>query len=67
MNRDAIEGKWKQYRGKMKAQWDRLTGHRLDVIDGNRVEVTGNIQEGYGITRDAAEQQIKRFKDRKDD
>ena len=67
MNRDAIEGKWKQYRGKMKAQWGRLTGHRLDVIDGNRVEVTGNIQEGYGITRDAAEQQIKRFKDRKDD
>jgi uncharacterized protein YjbJ (UPF0337 family) len=61
MNRDTIEGSWKQFTGKMKAQWGRLTGHQLEVIDGKAVEVSGNIQEGYGITRDAAEQQIERF------
>jgi uncharacterized protein YjbJ (UPF0337 family) len=45
----------------VKAQWGNLTGHYLEAINAKRVEVSGNIQEGYGITRDAAEQQIERF------
>jgi uncharacterized protein YjbJ (UPF0337 family) len=65
MNRDTIEGGWKQFTGKLKTQWGRLTGHQLDVIDGNRIEVSGNIQEGYGIIRDAAEQQIERLNEHK--
>ena len=64
MNRDTIEGNWKQFAGKVKAQWGKLTGRQLEVIDGKRVEVSGKIQQGYGITRDATEQQIERFKER---
>jgi uncharacterized protein YjbJ (UPF0337 family) len=64
MNRDTVEGSWKQLKGKVKARWGKLTGSHLEVIDGKRVELSGKVQEGYGITKDAAEQQIERLEKR---
>ncbi|MCW8903819.1 CsbD family protein [Sedimenticola sp.] len=61
MNRDTIEGSGKQFTGKVKAQWGKLTNHQLDVIDRKCVDVSGKVQEDYGITRDATEQQIEHF------
>jgi uncharacterized protein YjbJ (UPF0337 family) len=61
LNRDIVAGNWKQFKGRVKARWGKLTGGDLDVIDGKRVELSGKIQEGYGVTKDAAEQQTKRF------
>lgn len=61
MNRDIIEGNWKEFKGKVKAQWGKLTDDRLDVIDGKRDQLTGEIQEAYGISKDEAEKQVKDF------
>jgi len=61
MNLDIVEGNWKQIKGKVKAQWGRLTDDQLDVIAGKRIELAGKIQEVYGITKDEAEEQIKKF------
>ena len=67
MNWDIVEGNWKQFKGKAKAQWGKLTDDQLDVIAGKRVELAGRIQESYGITKDEAEEQIKRFEQRNKD
>ena len=61
MNWDIVEGNWKQFRGKIKTQWGKLTDDELDVIAGKRLELSGKIQESYGISADEAEAQIKRF------
>jgi uncharacterized protein YjbJ (UPF0337 family) len=63
MNWDTIEGNWKQFAGKVKAQWGKLTDDDLDVIAGKRDELAGRIQSAYGVTKDEAEEQIKRFQD----
>jgi uncharacterized protein YjbJ (UPF0337 family) len=63
MNWDIVEGNWKQVKGKVKARWGKLTDDHLDVIAGKRVELAGKIQEAYGVTKDEAEQQIKRFEE----
>jgi len=63
MNWDIVEGDWKQFKGKVKAQWGKLTDDQLDVIAGKRVELAGKVQESYGITKDGAEKQIKRFEE----
>ena len=60
---DAVEGNWKQFKGKVKAQWDKLTDDHLDVIAGNRDQLAGKIQKTYGVTKDETEQQIKRFEE----
>ncbi len=58
MNKDTIEGNWKQLSGKVKAQWGKLTNDDLDVIDGRTTELAGKIQERYGIEREEAERQV---------
>lgn len=59
MNEDTIQGNWKQFKGKIKEQWGRLTDDDLDVIAGKRDQLLGKIQERHGIAKDAAEQQLK--------
>ena len=61
MNWDRIEGNWKQFSGKVRQQWGKLTDDDLDRIGGHREELAGRIQEVYGISKDEAEQQIERF------
>ena len=61
MNWDRIEGNWKQFSGKVRQQWGKLTDDDLDVIDGRREELAGRIQEVYGVSKDEAEKQIERF------
>lgn len=66
MNWDIIEGHWKEFKGKAKEQWGKLTEDRLDVIGGKREQLKGEIQSAYGISKDEAEKQIKDFENKKD-
>jgi len=61
MNRDIIEGNWKQLKGKLKEQWGKLTDDDIDVIEGKREMLAGKIQERYGITKDEAEKHVKEW------
>jgi uncharacterized protein YjbJ (UPF0337 family) len=67
MNEDRVEGNWKQFKGKVKEQWGRLTDDDLDVIAGQRDQLSGKIQERHGVARDEAERQIKDFETRNPD
>lgn len=59
MNEDTIQGNWKQFKGKVKEQWGKLTDDDLNVIAGKRDQLLGKIQERHGIAKDAADQQLK--------
>ena len=61
MNWDRVEGNWKQFKGKVKEQWGRLTDDDLDVIAGKKDQLAGKLQESYGISKDEAEKQIDRW------
>jgi len=61
MNRDIIEGNWKQIRGKVKARWGRLTDNELEVIDGDYEALCGRIQRAYGWLRDQAQRDPDRL------
>ena len=58
MNKDTVEGNWKQFKGKVKEQWGKLTDDDFDVIAGQRDQLLGRIQERHGISRDEAEKQV---------
>jgi len=63
MNKDTIEGNWKELKGKVKEQWGKLTDDRLDEVAGKREQLVGEIQQAYGVTRDEADKQIKDFEE----
>ncbi|HEY5981940.1 MAG TPA: CsbD family protein [Anaerolineales bacterium] len=60
MNKDVLEGKWKQMRGEAKAWWGKLTDDDLDRAAGKLDVLTGLLQEKYGYTRERAADEIDR-------
>jgi len=61
MNRDQIEGKWKQLKGKAQEKWGKLTDDDLDVIEGNRDQLEGKLQERYGYTKEEARRAVEEW------
>jgi uncharacterized protein YjbJ (UPF0337 family) len=61
MNQDIIQGKWKQLKGSIKAQWGKLTDDDLDRLEGNQHYLSGKLQERYGWAKDKADEEVKRF------
>ena len=52
MDWNRIEGNWKQFSGRVKEKWGKLTDADFDVINGRREQLEGKIQERYGVARD---------------
>ena len=61
MNKDVLQGMWKQIRGEVKKQWGNLTNDDLDKIDGQREKFVGVLQERYGWARAKAEAELDDF------
>lgn len=59
MNKDQVEGKYEQLKGKMKSAWGRMTDDDLALYNGKQQEFFGKLQEKQGIAREAAEKTIK--------
>jgi len=66
MNWDRIEGSWRQFTGKVKEQWGKLTDDEIDQLEGKSDQLAGKLQERYGIAREEAERQAKDFRTRND-
>jgi uncharacterized protein YjbJ (UPF0337 family) len=62
MNKDILQGNWTQLKGKVKAEWGKLTDDQLDQVNGNAEMLAGKLQEAYGISRDEAEKRISTWK-----
>ena len=58
MNWDRVEGNWKEFKGQVQQKWGKLTSDDLDVIEGQRMQLSGRLQRRYGVAKDEAERQI---------
>jgi len=61
MNWDQIEGNWKQFAGKAKEKWGKLTDDELTKTAGKQEQLVGILQQKYGYAKDQAEKEIKEF------
>jgi uncharacterized protein YjbJ (UPF0337 family) len=58
MDWNRVEGNWKQFKGRAKEKWGRLTDDDLDVIKGRQDQLEGKIQERYGLAKDQAKKDV---------
>jgi uncharacterized protein YjbJ (UPF0337 family) len=58
MNWDTVKGDWKQFSGKVKTQWGKLTDDELTQINGNREQLEGKIQAKYGYAKEKAKTEV---------
>jgi CsbD-like len=53
---DQMEGNWKQFKGKVKEQWGKLTDDDLDVIAGKR-DLARRLSVGFQVDHDESKAQ----------
>jgi uncharacterized protein YjbJ (UPF0337 family) len=58
MNWDIVEGNWNQWKGRLKEKWGDLTDDDIQKLDGKKDQISGVLQERYGMARDEAERQL---------
>ena len=61
MNWDQIAGNWKQFTGKVREKWGKLTDNDVTTIAGKRDQLAGLLQHHYGITKEQAEKDADEF------
>jgi uncharacterized protein YjbJ (UPF0337 family) len=61
MNWDQIAGDWKQFTGKVKEKWGKLTDEDLTTIAGKRDQLAGLLQQRYGYAKDQVEKELDEF------
>lgn len=61
MNKELFQGKWHEYKGKVKEKWGKLTDNDLTQINGKREELIGKLESQYGYAKDRAEKEINEF------
>jgi len=58
MNWNNVEGNWKEFKGRVKQQWGKLTDDDLTRIEGKRDELEGILQQRYGYAQDVTRREI---------
>jgi uncharacterized protein YjbJ (UPF0337 family) len=61
MNWDQVKGNWKQWTGKVKEKWGKLTDDDLTRVAGKRDQLAGLLQERYGYAKEQAEKELDDF------
>jgi len=61
MNWDQIAGDWKQFTGKVKERWGKLTDNDLTTVAGKRDQLAGLLQQRYGYAKDKVEEELDAF------
>jgi len=57
MNWDTIEGNWKQFAGKAREKWGKLTDSDWETVAGKKDQLVGHLQKHYGYAKDDANRQ----------
>jgi uncharacterized protein YjbJ (UPF0337 family) len=58
MNWDQVQGNWKQWSGRIREKWGKLTDDELTTAAGRREQLSGLLQERYGIAADQAHKEL---------
>ena len=61
MNWDQIAGNWKEFHGKVKEKWGKLTDDDMTTIAGKRDQLAGILQQKYGYKKEQAEKELDAF------
>jgi uncharacterized protein YjbJ (UPF0337 family) len=56
-----IQGKWLDYRGRVKQRWSMLSEQDLTTIDGRREVLAGKLLERPETSEEQVEQEIAEF------
>ncbi len=63
MNWDRIKGNWNQMKGRAKQKWGKVTDDDTTIFTGQRNQLAGKLQEGYGVGKEKVEKAVDKLTD----
>ena len=63
MNKEQMDGKFDQIKGKLKSAFGKLTDNDIMLYNGKRDQFIGKITEMHGIAQEEAEKKVKAIED----
>ena len=64
MNKNILEGNWKQLKGEVRKQWGKLTDDDVSQVQGSAEKLIGAVQERYGKAHSEAADEVSNFLER---
>jgi hypothetical protein len=64
MNWSKIETGWTSYTANAKQQWSKLSEEQLTDTNGKREQLSTQVQQAYGISKEESERQISDWQSR---
>ncbi len=61
MNKDQLEGKWKQVKGSFKQKYGKLVDDDTIFSEGTFDQVLGRLQEKTGKTKEELQEEIEKW------
>ena len=61
MNWDQMSGNWKQFTGKLRSKWAKLTDDDWEYVAGKKDQLVGKVQERYGYNKEQAQKEIDEY------
>jgi uncharacterized protein YjbJ (UPF0337 family) len=58
MTFERIKADWKDFKGRARVQWAKLTDSDLSRVRGNREQLEAAIQKRYGLAKAEAQRQV---------
>ncbi|MEX2162173.1 MAG: CsbD family protein [Anaerolineales bacterium] len=60
-NKDVMQGKWHELKGRVRQQWGKITEDDLGQLSGKIEELAGVLQQRYGYSKAQAEIEINKW------
>lgn len=64
MNKDMIQGKWKEIKGDLRKTWGNITDDEWEQTKGDATAIAGVLQQRYGIAKDDAQRKVSKVMDK---
>ena len=64
MNKDVIQGKWKEIKGDLRKAWGNITDDEWEQTKGDATAIAGVLQKRYGFAKEEAQQKVSKVFDR---
>ena len=67
LNKDIIEGKWKEVKGEILRTWGELTSDEVDKAKGDLTVLAGRLQKKYGYAKSEVQSRLNEIVKKYDD
>lgn len=60
MNKDILQGKWKEIKGDLHKAWGNITDDEWEKTKGDTTAIAGILQQKYGMAKEEASERVSR-------